>query len=420
MFNIRPRMLLPPLSRRVVLLVLLATSACSRADSPPAPQPGQAPPGSSSAADADGGSAPPAATAACVPAPLLLYTETVLPGETAAFADLGTKIQSIQQKFHDDKGAPVSRGFHAKSHACVQAEVQVLDMSWLVDPECKALPATCPDAEHACSLGVFAAPKPYKAWVRLSNGLGYSQADSSADVRGMALKLMGVPDKKVLPGEEDATTQDFLMTNAPTALTDTAQEFMDFAQATTGTASLAAYLASHPTTALRLNARTNRTIASMLDEQFWSGSPYRLGRRAVKLTARPHSPSGKPPPSSPADGYLRDDVVTTLANGDVVFDLLAQVQLDEQNQPIERPTVEWKEADSAFHPVARIVIHKQDLTSASNVKAEAFCNALSFTPWHSLPENAPLGGLNRGRKAVYLASRTYRQAAAEPTGNESF
>ena len=32
-----------------------------------------------------------------------------------------------------------------------------------------------------------------------------------------------------------------------------------------------------------------------------------------------------------------------------------------------------------------------------------FCENLSYTPWHSLPDHRPLGGINRARKVVYEA-----------------
>jgi hypothetical protein len=40
----------------------------------------------------------------------------------------------------------------------------------------------------------------------------------------------------------------------------------------------------------------------------------------------------------------------------------------------------------------------------------AFCENLSFTPWHALEDHRPLGGLNRIRKAVYEEIAVYRHA----------
>jgi hypothetical protein len=35
------------------------------------------------------------------------------------------------------------------------------------------------------------------------------------------------------------------------------------------------------------------------------------------------------------------------------------------------------------------------------VEQNAFCENLSFTPWHALPEHKPLGVTNRLRKIIY-------------------
>jgi hypothetical protein len=40
----------------------------------------------------------------------------------------------------------------------------------------------------------------------------------------------------------------------------------------------------------------------------------------------------------------------------------------------------------------------------------AFCENLSFTPWHAHEDHRPLGGLNRIRKAVYEEIAAYRHA----------
>ncbi|MDH3914498.1 MAG: hypothetical protein OEU09_24750, partial [Rhodospirillales bacterium] len=41
------------------------------------------------------------------------------------------------------------------------------------------------------------------------------------------------------------------------------------------------------------------------------------------------------------------------------------------------------------------------------------CEALAFTPWHSLADHQPLGSINRLRKAVYLASEAHRAAGGK-------
>ena len=88
--------------------------------------------------------------------------------------------------------------------------------------------------------------------------------------------------------------------------------------------------------------------------------------------------------------------------------------------PIEDPTIPWKEHASPFRKVATIRIPAQDLTSKAR---KDFAESLSFTPWHSLPDHRPLGGINRVRGAVYDAVSKLRHAKndvprREPTGHD--
>ena len=56
---------------------------------------------------------------------------------------------------------------------------------------------------------------------------------------------------------------------------------------------------------------------------------------------------------------------------------------------------------------------------------DTFCDNLSYTPWHALPEERPVGGINRLRKEVYAAISALRHKlnkapSVEPTGDETF
>jgi hypothetical protein len=57
-------------------------------------------------------------------------------------------------------------------------------------------------------------------------------------------------------------------------------------------------------------------------------------------------------------------------------------------------------AGAPWRKVATVRIPPQSFDSPEPL---AFGEALSFTPWHSLPEHRPLGGINRTRRAVYRA-----------------
>jgi hypothetical protein len=107
-----------------------------------------------------------------------------------------------------------------------------------------------------------------------------------------------------------------------------------------------------------------------------------------------------------------------LTQGEACFDFLVQLRKLPTEMPIEDPTIEWSEKDSPFIPVARITIPVQAFTSPEQL---AFCENLSFTPWHAILEHRPLGGINRVRKTVYDTSSRVRHELngdkrREPTG----
>jgi Catalase len=132
--------------------------------------------------------------------------------ENAGFRAFGKQIQALQAEAAKDHHQTVSRGFHAKSHGCLHGELRL---------------AT--DRAPRTRYGIFADGQPNRpVWVRYSNGVGWSQADSDLDARGMAVKVMNVPGPKYM---DEKLTQDFLMTNSPTPVGKNAEEFMEFARA---------------------------------------------------------------------------------------------------------------------------------------------------------------------------------------------
>src|SRR5207302_9634438 len=74
-----------------------------------------------------------------------------------------------------------------------------------------------------------------------------------------------------------------------------------------------------------------------------------------------------------------------------------QVQLQENpnKEPVEDATVPWR---AEFQTVATIRIPAQEFDTEGRM---AFCENLSFTPWHAIEAHRPLGGINRTRKTVY-------------------
>jgi hypothetical protein len=241
--------------------------------------------------------------------------------------------------------------------------------------------------------------------VRFSNGVGFRQADGDLDARGMAIKVYGVEGKKYLPDETD-DTQDFLMTNTPTPVGRDAVQFMEFARANTdGRLAALFFLVRRASTASQALSRTN-AIDSMVTERFWSGSAYHLGaHQAVKFQTRPCDLRMVRTPARDSDDYLRKDLVAAAKDG-ICMTLYVQLQTDPEETPIENASKEWKETDSHLLPVAKVVMPPQAIEDG----ATAACDALAFTPWHSIPAHKPMGHINRARRYVYEASQSLRRA----------
>jgi hypothetical protein len=317
--------------------------------------------------------------------------------EFAGFAQTINQLQTLASKTAPD-GA-VHRGFHAKAHGCLHGELEVLG-----------------DRDPQTLYGMFATTRNYPVWVRLSNAQGTIGKDSSPDLRGFAIKVLDVPGDKILPDERDSKAQDFLMTNQSATFVPDAKGFMEFAY-DTAHGRIAWYFTKHPIRAVSILRETTRKIPSLLTEQYWSGGAFRLGERASKFTVKPCSGLERTYPRHAPPTYLTDDLVATAASQEICYDFYVQFQLDPYKQPVEDSSVEWKTPE---YRVARLHLPAQVFDSPAQA---AFCENLSFSPWHALPEHQPLGNINRARRAVYEASRSFRQngqPVQEPTGLERF
>jgi catalase len=290
------------------------------------------------------------------------------------------------------------RDVHAKAHGCVKARFEVADVA------------------APFRYGVFAEPKTYPAWIRFSSGDTHQQPDKVKDARGFALKLMGVPGPKLLEEEKDEKTQDFIMINSRVFFIPTIKEYAAFMRYM-GDGSRYGYffggMSVNPTTwrlrAMKLALATLKAAPrSPLDPQYHSLSAYKLGPSLnVKYSARPCTEPGGKGGTKSGDNFLREALKADLAAGDACFDFLVQPQVAGKNMPVEDTTIEWREADSPFVKLARVVIPKQAFDTPEQ---NAFCEDLSFTPWHALPEHRPVGCMNRLRQAIYREISRFRHS----------
>jgi catalase len=298
--------------------------------------------------------------------------------------------------------APYRRDVHSKTHGCLKATFTVLD-----------------NLDSRLHFGLFANPGQYESWIRFSSGKTYPQPDSVKDARGMAIKVMGVPGKKLLQddGLPPAGTQDFALMNATQFFIRNITEYAEFTKylgSGFGARAEYGYFLGGFTPDVRKWHLREMMLAkdtlkpapdSLLNTQFYSVSAFKLGpQENVKYSARPCKEVRAADVNRSHPNFLREEMVKRLSNGSACFDFLVQLQVPGKNMPVEDTTVEWSEKDSPFLPVARLDIPSQQFEANNDV-----CEGLAFNPWHSLPEHKPIGVMNRIRKAVYLEVSRYRR-----------
>lgn len=250
------------------------------------------------------------------------------------------------------------RDVHIKSHGCVRA-------SFIV-----------PELPGEYRRGVFSTPGTFSAWVRFSNGDFVLHPDSVRDARGMAVKVLGVEGKKLLPLEAEATTQDFVMMNSPNYFIRNLDDYVELTRYLAVEDNFGYFLNgwswnpfSWRWRELRLVAGTKkRAPESPLLEQYFSASAYKLGPdRNIKFSARPAQCADSPATKNSRwatdrshYSFLRERMAEQLAAGPACFDFMIQMQRAGRPMPVEDATIAWSESDSPFQAVATIHIPAQE------------------------------------------------------------
>ena len=310
--------------------------------------------------------------------------------------------ERLQAKIvRDNAGGPLRRDAHAKMHGLVRAEFSIE-----------------PGLPEALRVGLFSQARTYPAWVRFSNQSGSLAPDIDGDIRGMAIKLMGV-DGEILQTDSPADrTADFILISTPVFVTRDVEEFDNLLGALTGSLwAKVVFFLSHWRVLVNVLGSLKK-FANQLQIRYLSATPYRLGDQAVKYAVRPVGGAADSLAAQPEADFLRQAMLRQLAQGDALFDFSVQLQTDARTQPIEDPSRLWSESDSAFQKVASLRIPRQAFDSPAQ---RALGENLSFNPWRTLAEHRPLGGINRARRSVYEAISRFRHdqnaaVRAEPTG----
>lgn len=321
--------------------------------------------------------------------PSTAWREAQAEGEEARFEEHAKRLVTLQRSL-----GGASRALHAKGHGVFEASLEIVD----------GLP------EHA-SHGLFAESKRFEALVRFSNGSGKRQADKVGDVRGIAVKVLGVEGKKVLG---DAATQDLLAILSPAVPFRNADEFVAVVWGTRSPPlalfRLIGALGLRAIPLLRkLLAGFKAPQASLAAKRFYSALPIQCGPYAVRFAFTPREEAAEPLGVGP--DFHAEALAARLRRGPVTYDLELQFFVDEATTPIEDPTVDWP---TPYIRVGKLELPQQDAASERGERIAQRGERLSFDPWHALTEHRPLGNMMRARKHAYYASVTTRGAEPEP------
>lgn len=322
------------------------------------------------------------------------WAETVAADEDERFGRLAERMTALREA-NDRKHQERARGLHRLAHAGVRGHFRVLDPSPL-PPELQ--------------VGPFRPGADYPVYVRFSNGNWGRAKDDAADVRGVALKLVGVPGKKLL---FDAVTQDFLLNFGGTVSVATPDEFVALATAFSANPLTAPFKMIGELGFGRALAILRGTQAGLAKpfpgygcSAFTTVTPFRLGPAAARFGLDGGGDAARRGPSLTADlrARLRDGLR---------FTFRVQLYQDATRTPLEDPRRDW---DAPWLDLATLELPPTDLDTPEAAAVAAYVETLAFDPWHAVEELRPLGALNRARKAVYhAASAGPRGAAAEPT-----
>lgn len=340
-----------------------------------------------------------------------LAEERIDPDEEAS---LQSMIDTMREHLRKDfRPGQMERAGNTKTHGLMKATFSVHDN----------LP------EHLRK-GIFAEPGSYRCYVRFSGPGPHVEPDiDDVGFISIGVKLLGVPGPKLM--DDERFTQDFTGVCTPTFVTPDTRSNAKLQKWSRRHMPVFYFFDPSGPTGTHLldflmQGLWNETQYNPLGHVYYSCVPYLLGEGQAmqycfqSITEVPRRIPRVP--LRPPDNYLRDNMVRTLAEKDVQFQMLVQVQTDPHRMPIEDAGVLWPTRLSPRIPVATLHIPKQKFDSPGQLD---FARNLTINPWHCLPEHRPLGNQSRARRRMYYELSRFRlqqnaEAHIEPTGDEMF
>lgn len=335
-------------------------------------------------------------------APATDWKEVIPDGEAARFEDYARRLAALQAARAG--GAALDRALHAKGRG--------FEATLAIEPS--------PHAD--LRVGLFAEAATYRALVRYSNGSGRRGSDARPDVRGLAVKVFGVGGPKVIPGMEDATTQDFLAIRTSSLPVKNADEFFALVMAAE-TPALVPFKLIRALGFARGLGLVRAALKSMkpptlplASTAFYSAVPIAFGTAAAQYAFFPDDTTGAPSKAK-SPTYLGDALAARLAAGPVTYTMKVRLFEREATTPIEDASVEW---GSAWRAVGKLTLPQQQASAPRGQQVAALVEQLAFDPWHARTDLRPLGSLMRARNAAYRVSTQARGALPEPARYPDF
>lgn len=329
------------------------------------------------------------------------------PDEAETTAKLNEQFHIVQDTTAKDYKHGV-RAVHAKAHGLARGTLTVRD-----------------DLPTELAQGLFARGGRFEAILRISTQPGDILDDSVNSPRGLALKVLGVEGDR-LPGSEGDATQDFILVNGPvfgapdtkkflgslTMLAKTTDKMEGVKKALSAVLQpIEAGLTAIGMPSPNLEQLGGAAPTHPLGETYWSQTAFRYGDHVAKFALFPVSEGLTSLTGTTVHTSGRPDAIRETMNEELVehggtWELRVQLCRDAEKQPIEDPTVEWKEADSPFVAAATLEVPPQiAYTPGATEKTE---DALAFNIWHGLADHQPLGNINRARRETYQRSAKFR------------
>lgn len=294
----------------------------------------------------------------------------------------------------------MKRDAHPKHHGCVEASLEIDNKNLA--------------SKHR--VGLFAAKGSYKSIIRFSNGdPNHLKSDKAKDVRGMAVKVLGVPYDNYLSEvgvEQTQGVHDFVFMNSDSFFIKDPDHYGKFMSAVKkGGLSFAgfgvfSFLNPGDKFLSILLKAFNMKVGNPLDIDYHSATPYKLGPDSMKMKFKSCKQRKDKLERNRDENYLSKKLMSSLDKNSSCFDFYVQPNRDKIKNNIENAQLKWNSKKSPFIKVGTLQIPKQ--SKESILSRNEACENSSFNPWRAPVENRPLGGVNRIRLEVYVKQAKMR------------